>query len=71
VAPTQKFSQSSLVCAEPLKVYWLALNCGATLVKIISKRKRLECGAMKGEKKDMCPLRVNIRRVRQRQNKIT
>lgn len=50
MAPTQKFSQSPLVCAEPLKVYWFTLDCGATLTKVISKRKRLECGTMKGEK---------------------
>jgi hypothetical protein len=58
-----KISQSSVVCAEPLNVYWFTLDCGATLPKIISKRKRLECGSMEGEKR----MRVNTRRERQGQ----
>jgi hypothetical protein len=68
VAPTRKFSQSSLVCAEPLKVYWFTLACGATLTKLISKRKLLECGTMKGEKRIVsfaCKY-ARIRRVGQR-----
>jgi hypothetical protein len=42
-------SQLSVLCAEPLNVCQSAVHNGATLTKIISKRKRVECGTMREE----------------------
>jgi hypothetical protein len=50
-AKAKIFAIISSVCAEPLKVYWFTLDCGAALAKEVRKRKGLECGTMKGEKR--------------------